>query len=203
MIVFPAPANSFFDPNSGFHPARITVRTGRVTLTFTAAAIADIPTLRDLAHRIWHACYPALISVAQIDYMLARFFDEAALRRDLEGGVIWELAWLEAQPVAFLACVTEAATQRLKLSKLYLLPEFHGQGLGQQLLARVTAIANRTQARAIYLTVNKGNVQAIRAYERAGYRKTDSLIADIGGGFVMDDYIMTLVLPSPAVIPSP
>lgn len=163
-----------------------------MTLTFTAANIADIPMLRELAHRIWHACYPGIISAAQIDYMLARFFDETALRQDFAAGVIWEIARLDAQPVGFLACVPDVATERLKLSKLYLLPEFHGRGLGQQMLARVTAIAQRTHARAIHLTVNKANTKAIRAYERAGYQQTDSQVLDIGGGYVMDDYIMTL-----------
>ncbi len=163
-----------------------------MTLSFTTATVDNIPLLRDLAHRIWHACYPDIISATQIDYMLARFFDEAALRRDFEAGVLWEIAWLEAQPVGFLAAAPDVATERLKLSKLYLRPEFHGRGLGQQMLARVTALAHRTHSRAIYLTVNKANNRAIRAYERAGYRQTDSLVADIGGGFVMDDYVMTL-----------
>ena len=42
----------------------------------------------------------------------------------------------------------------------------------------------------VYLTVNKGNKRAIRAYEKSGFSITESVVTDIGHGFVMDDYIM-------------
>jgi ribosomal protein S18 acetylase RimI-like enzyme len=40
------------------------------------------------------------------------------------------------------------------------------------------------------LTVNKNNVNAIKAYEKMGFRNVGSLVQDIGDGFVMDDYAM-------------
>ena len=44
----------------------------------------------------------------------------------------------------------------------------------------------------MYLTVNKGNELAIRAYEGTGFETIDAVVTDIGEGFVMDDYIMEL-----------
>jgi hypothetical protein len=41
--------------------------------------------------------------------------------------------------------------------------------------------------------VNKGNEKAIRSYERNGFVKVRSQVADIGKGFVMDDYVMEKV----------
>jgi hypothetical protein len=38
--------------------------------------------------------------------------------------------------------------------------------------------------------VNKRNTRAIAAYQRNGFVTADSVVTDIGGGFVMDDYIM-------------
>ena len=47
---------------------------------------------------------------------------------------------------------------------------------------------------AMYLTVNKYNELGIRAYEGTGFETIDSVETDIGGGFIMDDYIMELKL---------
>ena len=46
--------------------------------------------------------------------------------------------------------------------------------------------------RAVFLTVNKGNARAISVYERFGFKKIHAVVTDIGGGFVMDDYIYQL-----------
>ena len=47
----------------------------------------------------------------------------------------------------------------------------------------------------IYLTVNKNNINAIRAYEKLGFKNIESLVSDIGNGFVMDDFKMEKILP--------
>jgi len=39
--------------------------------------------------------------------------------------------------------------------------------------------------------VNKRNAKAIAAYQRNGFVIADSVVTDIGHGFVMDDFIMT------------
>jgi ribosomal protein S18 acetylase RimI-like enzyme len=44
--------------------------------------------------------------------------------------------------------------------------------------------------RRLILSVNKRNTRALAAYRRNGFIITESVITDIGGGFVMDDYIM-------------
>ena len=40
------------------------------------------------------------------------------------------------------------------------------------------------------LSVNKHNTRAIAAYRRNGFVIAESVVTDIGGGFVMDDYVM-------------
>ncbi len=46
-------------------------------------------------------------------------------------------------------------------------------------------------ARRLILSVNKRNIRAIAAYRRNGFIIAESVVTDIGGGFVMDDYVMT------------
>ena len=45
-------------------------------------------------------------------------------------------------------------------------------------------------AHRLILSVNKRNAKAIAAYKRNGFVIAESVVTDIGGGFVMDDYIM-------------
>jgi ribosomal protein S18 acetylase RimI-like enzyme len=48
----------------------------------------------------------------------------------------------------------------------------------------------KSGARRLILSVNKRNARAIAAYQRNGFVIAESVVTDIGGGFVMDDYVM-------------
>ena len=41
----------------------------------------------------------------------------------------------------------------------------------------------------MYLTVNKQNTNAINTYKTLGFSLWQEQVADIGNGFVMDDYV--------------
>ena len=165
------------------------------SLALRAASEAEIPALRALAERIWRVSYTEMLTPAQIDYMLSWMYAPETIAREIAEGVLWETAWLDGEMVGFHSCTLETAEQRLKLNKLYLLPELQGSGLGQQLLEHVHTLAAQRGARQVWLQVNKTNARAIRAYERAGYVVERSAVFDIGGGFVMDDFIMTRSIP--------
>ena len=71
-------------------------------------------------------------------------------------------------------------------------PSARGHGLGKRAIEFAAACARQTGATRIRLTVNKHNAAAIAAYQRAGFVRTRELVADIGGGYVMDDYEFVL-----------
>jgi len=85
--------------------------------------------------------------------------------------------------------LTDVAGQ-MKLHKLYVLPEFHGRGFGARLLNYCEREAFQQGAESLILGVNKHNSKAISAYRRNGFKVMHSIVTDIGGGFVMDDFIM-------------
>jgi len=163
-------------------------------LTFRQAEHNDIATLRSLAEKIWHAYYPPIVGVAQVEYMLPMMYGEQVIRREIDDGVRWELASQDGEPVGFLS-VTAEADQRAKLNKLYLLPELHGGGRGQELIERALEVAAILGAREIWLQVNKRNERACRAYLRAGFTVEKEAVFDIGNGFVMDDFILSRAVP--------
>jgi GNAT superfamily N-acetyltransferase len=151
----------------------------------------DIETLIPLAHRIWHAHYPGIITVEQIDYMLERGYTRQVIRDEMENqGVIW-LAINSGDIMIGFASVGPYAPQTMKMHKLYLLPEYHGTGIGARALAEVEQIARNNAATTLVLNVNRHNSKAIRAYERAGWQVAETVVVDIGNGFVMDDFVMS------------
>jgi hypothetical protein len=58
------------------------------------------------------------------------------------------------------------------------------------LIAHVEAAARGDGARTLILNVNKRTAKAIAAYRACGFATREAVVADIGGGFVMDDYVM-------------
>jgi GNAT superfamily N-acetyltransferase len=160
-------------------------------VTITRLEEAEIDTLIPLAHRIWHAHYPGIITTEQIDYMLARGYTRQVILNEMHNqGVIWLKINSDDSMIGF-AALGPYISDSMKLHKLYLLPEFHGAGIGTRALADVERIARDNAATTLVLNVNRHNIKAIRAYERAGWQVAEMVVVDIGNGFVMDDYIMT------------
>jgi diamine N-acetyltransferase len=165
-----------------------------MAIHFVPASPADIPLLRQLAREIWHAHYPGIISVEQVDYMLARMYGQETIAHELASGVTWEIIRADATPIGYLSFSMEGPENRVNLHKLYVAMAWHGQGVGRAALARIRDYAVAAKAAAVSLYVNKRNDKAIRAYQRAGYRIADSVVNEFGGGFLMDDYRMELTI---------
>ena len=163
-------------------------RRGTSGIALTPAEDADLPTIAALAERIWWQVYPPIIGAAQVHYMLGRGYALPALRAARRSGTRFSLLRLGPYPVGFSAWQADADDGFI--DKLYLLPALHGHGLGRWLIeatCRQIAAAGLDTAR---LRVNRHNQAAIRAYRRAGFAVTASDRLPIGGGFVMDDYLM-------------
>lgn len=160
-------------------------------ITVNPLASDEIDELITVARRAWHAHYPGIISVEQIDYMLERGYNRAVILDEMtRQGITWLAIADDTAMIGFVS-VGPYGADTLKLHKLYLLPEYHGKGIGAQALKKVEQIALAAGVHTVVLNVNKHNPKAIRSYERAGWRITAEVINDIGNGYVMDDFIMT------------
>jgi len=169
------------------------------SLRIRHGGIDDLPTVQRLAHRIWHRHYPGILSHEQIVYMLDRSYSREALlpfATDPRRG--FALAEDADAAIGFAAWHPPDEPATMKLDKLYVLPERHGQGIGRALIEHVAGVARDSGCVALILNVNRHNAGAIRAYERCGFTIREAGDFPIGGGFVMEDYIMARALaPAP------
>ena len=160
------------------------------------ASQEHVPTIAELAGVIWRACYPKIINREQIEYMLSRMYALRILREEIRSKEIrYELLMVDGKPVGFASYGPALEAGVMKLHKLYVLPELHGCGLGSRLLQHCEGEIRAAGAKHLILSVNKRNAKAIAAYKRNGFVVADAVVTDIGGGFVMDDYIMAKDLP--------
>ena len=147
----------------------------------------DAPLLRDLAHRIWWQFYPPIIGGEQVRYMLSKFASEEHIRAQLETGFNYYLVYDDREPIGYIGI--ENKPPSLFISKFYLDQSHRGRGIAHIMLARMIEEANARGLNQLELTVNKYN-PSYQAYLKMGFENVESLVMDIGSGYVMDDYRM-------------
>ena len=151
---------------------------------------ADIKELAALASDIWHEYWPALLSSQQIDYMVDKFQSENAIIRQYQNENYTYYFITESGLNIGYFGISEQQDY-LFLSKLYLSKEYRAKGIGTKTFNKVKELAVSKNYKEIRLTVNKYNQNSIKAYLKWGFEVIDSVVTDIGSGFVMDDYIMS------------
>lgn len=147
----------------------------------------------ELASIIWTEHYTPIIGSAQVAYMLKNIQSFDAIKNELKNpSVRYFLIVHKAETIGYIGIKLEKT--QLFLSKIYILSSARGLGAGKKALDLVKEIALSEKLGQIYLTVNKYNTGTIAAYQKLGFEIIEELCADIGEGFVMDDYKMRLPL---------
>ena len=172
--------------------------------------------VEDIASRVWNEHYGKILSQGQIDYMLGKFQSAEAIQQQIADG--YEYYLIEYQqgtyqqeiqqetqqetqnsdvgpsiPVGYFsikAAQDSDGRMKLFLGKFYILKEFRGRGAGSSVFDFLEHKAAAKCLQAIWLTVNKYNQESISVYLHRGYKIVREQVADIGNGYVMDDYIM-------------
>ena len=140
-----------------------------------------------LAYPIWHEWYSDILSDEQIDYMLNTYHSFQSILEELENGYVYVVMRDSGKDIGYCGFHNEG--DRIYISKLYLLKEYRGKGYGRKMFEIIDNYARSVGVDKEYLRVNKGN-PTVDIYKRAGFIIKESDVADIGNGFVMDDYFM-------------
>ena len=148
----------------------------------------DIPVLRELAHRIWWAHYPDIISPEQIAYMLEQGYSEAALQKQISDPAqsIW-LVEVSGQAAGFLAISRESPTAYF-IHKFYLDNTQRGRGVGAA--AFQALLEGYPDLQEVRLNVNRRNYKSVNFYFKVGFVIDHCMDTPFGQGFIMDDFQM-------------
>ncbi len=158
-------------------------------INFKAAASAEeLHQIEKMAHTIWHEHYTPIIGVEQVVYMLDKFQSIASMSEQIKSGYQYFLINQTNIPVGYLSYIKR--DEELFLSKIYILKELRGHGIGKRAFEFIETQAIENHCKIISLTVNRNNLNAIKAYENTGFHNKGAIVQDIGHGYVMDDYIM-------------
>lgn len=154
----------------------------------------DISVIQDLAKKSWSFAYADILEQDQIDYMLDLMYSEEALTKHFENlNYHYYLIQEENQFLGFVGFEFRLEPETTKLHRIYFLKEAQGKGLGKKALKFVINETEKIGNKRVILTVNKNN-SAKKFYESQGFKIYDEAIFDIGNGYVMDDFLMELVL---------
>lgn len=150
-----------------------------------------------MAAEIWREYYVSIITAEQIDYMLGKFQSVPAITHQIQhqGYEYYLIHNGEGSTAGYMSARQEEG--KLFLSKFYIGKEYRGRSYASQALAFLEKLCQDRNLTHIWLTVNRDNESSIAVYKRKGFLTLREQIADIGNGFVMDDYIMEKEIPVP------
>lgn len=158
-----------------------------------ALSAIDIGILSKTAKEIWNEYFPFLLSQDQIDYMLDKFLSYDVLIEQMQEGYEYYLALDDDNAIEGFF-VIHPEKDKLFLSKMYLSKDYRNKGASTPMFDFIENRAQELGLNKIYLTVNKYNKQPMNVYRHRGFEVVDSVVTDIGEGFVMDDFIMEKTL---------
>ena len=151
--------------------------------------LSDIEGLVEVAQEIWTEHYTPIIGTEQVAYMLRTYHSAEIVRQQIVNENYDYFLLREDDDVIGYVGV-QRREQELFLSKIYLLASARGQGYGKRMMDFVIEHARKHGYGRITLTVNRNNTDTIAAYYKLGFIKTGEQCADIGKGYVMDDFLM-------------
>ncbi|MDQ8734463.1 GNAT family N-acetyltransferase [Paenibacillus sp. LHD-38] len=157
----------------------------------TAEEIAEVARL---AAEIWREYYVSIITIDQIEYMIGKFQSIPAIKDQIHHqGYEYYFIHQDGSAVGYMSVRQEEG--KLFLSKFYIGKEHRGRGYASQASAFLEQLCKDRNLSHIWLTVNRHNESTIAVYEKKGFQTVREQIADIGNGFVMDDFIMEKEIP--------
>lgn len=153
-----------------------------------AQSISDLQTIEHMARLIVPEVYGAYVPLYHCQYFIEQFQLVSALEKQMQQGYTYFLLHSDGINYGYFAYVVQV--DRVRLSKLYLLKEARGKGLGQLAMDQTIKFTLDMGLQHIDLMVNRQNNSAIAFYQKNGFIIAESIETDFGNGTLVHDYRM-------------
>ncbi len=152
------------------------------------ASPKDLEVVSQIARAAFYDTYPSILSTEQIEYMLAKRYSLESLTHEMNDLKHIFILVEEAEKIIGFVSFS-CSTGRMRLHKIYLLPESKGKGYGKELINCVCKEALNHGFEEIELNVNRYNQPAIDFYKKNGFVIDKEEDLEIGP-YLMNDYVM-------------
>ncbi len=163
--------------------------------TIIKASDASIPEIQKVANIAFPETYKTILTADQIDYMMEMMYSTANLNKQFAEGHEFYIAYHDEEPVGFVS-YNKVSDALFHLQKLYVLPTCQGTGLGRKLITlafQAVKLNNEDKKITLELNVNRQN-KALHFYEKMGMKNVRTEDNNIGSGYEMNDYVMSITL---------
>ncbi len=162
-------------------------------LQIEQCAAQDIYRVKALADVIWKPTFSKVLSPERLEYLFQMMYNEHKLLEQVnDPHNNFYMLTHNGQDIGYAHLVFE--NQWVKLEKLYVLQLMQGKGCGLYLLRTICSIAANQPQKKLRLQVNRKNQNAISFYRKFGFEILKAQDFDVGGGHLMEDYIMVFDL---------
>ena len=156
-------------------------------MRITSLTVSDVSILRGIARDTFIETFSEANKAEDMDRYLAKNFSEDQLARELSNpNSFFYVAEVNGNVVGYLKLNTAhaqtepQAADALEIERIYVLSNYHGNGVGQALYHHAMSVAEDRKASYVWLGVWEHNHRALRFYEKNGFTAFGTHIFQLG-----------------------
>lgn len=160
-----------------------------------ATTTKDIPTIQEISSIVWPVTFSSILSQEQIVYMMDMMYSTESLTRQMEEDQHNYVLIKDEENnyLGYLSYQLNIDNTYTKIHKIYVLPDLQRKGVGRALVGYAADMAKAQGNKILTLNVNRYN-KALGFYEHLGFSIAETVDINIGNGFLMEDYVLSMSL---------
>ena len=156
-------------------------------MRITSLTVSDVSILRGIARDTFIETFSEANKAEDMERYLTENFSEEQLARELSNpDSFFYVAEVNGHVVGYLKLNTAhaqtepQAADALEIERIYVLSNYHGNGVGQALYHHAMSVAEDRKASYVWLGVWEHNHRALRFYEKNGFTAFGTHIFQLG-----------------------